>query len=187
MVTQLVLVQSLGVQVLLPEPTKRRPSGRRLWFSADPHESSHSFRDAHASFARRSRAVRSKRACDTTSPMPSVLALAVLAAACGGFDRSIETAMAENEPLLVIDLTKRPDHRARRPHFRLSRRSRSCRPRRWLLRSTSGLCRRARAPTRAARAASQVMATRRSTATSPTRSCFPTKATSTPTRPTRCS
>lgn len=37
-----------------------------------------------------------------------VLALAVLAAACGGFDRSIETAMAENEPLLVIDLTEPP-------------------------------------------------------------------------------
>lgn len=37
-----------------------------------------------------------------------VLALAVLAAVCGGFDRSIETAMAENEPLLVIDLTEPP-------------------------------------------------------------------------------
>ena len=30
----------------------------------------------------------------------------MLAAACGGFDRSIETAMAENEPLLVIDLSR---------------------------------------------------------------------------------
>ena len=35
-----------------------------------------------------------------------VLAFAVLAAACGGFDRSIETAMAEDEPLLVIDVTE---------------------------------------------------------------------------------
>ena len=30
----------------------------------------------------------------------------MLAAGCGGLDRSIETAMAENEPLFVIDLTE---------------------------------------------------------------------------------